>query len=47
MSIDRVATSAQTAYFLTQIQHAGAALDKTQAQIASVLAPMKGQSWPP
>lgn len=35
MSIDRVATSAQTAYFLSQIQNAGNALDKTQAQIAS------------
>ena len=31
MSIDRVATAAQTAYFLSQIQNAGAALDKTQA----------------
>ena len=35
MSIDRVATSAQTAYFLAQIQSAGNALDKTQQQIAS------------
>jgi flagellar hook-associated protein 3 FlgL len=35
MSIDRVATSAQTAYFLSQIQNAGNALDKTQEQIAS------------
>jgi flagellar hook-associated protein 3 FlgL len=35
MSIDRVATSSQTAYFLTQIENAGSALDKTQAQIAS------------
>jgi flagellar hook-associated protein 3 FlgL len=35
MSIDRVATSAQTAYFLSQIQNAGSALDTTQAQIAS------------
>lgn len=35
MSIDRVATSAQTAYFLSQIQNAGNALDKTQQQIAS------------
>ena len=35
MSIDRVATASQTAYFLSQIQGAGAALDKTQAQIAS------------
>jgi flagellar hook-associated protein 3 FlgL len=35
MSIDRVSTAAQTAYFLSQIQNAGNALDKTQAQIAS------------
>jgi len=35
MSIDRISTAAQTAYFLSQIQSAGAALDKTQAQIAS------------
>lgn len=35
MSIDRVSTAAQTAYFLAQIQNAGSALDKTQAQIAS------------
>ena len=35
MSIDRVATSAQTAYFLQQLTHAGNALDKTQEQIAS------------
>jgi flagellar hook-associated protein 3 FlgL len=35
MSIDRVATSAQTAFFLSQIQNAGSALDKTQEQIAS------------
>jgi len=35
MSIDRVATSAQTAYFLAQITNAGNALDKTQEQIAS------------
>jgi flagellar hook-associated protein 3 FlgL len=35
MSIDRVATSAQTAFFLSQIQHAGNALDKVQEQIAS------------
>src|SRR6201986_108916 len=35
MSIDRVSTAAQTAYFLSQIQNAGSALDKTQAQIAS------------
>jgi flagellar hook-associated protein 3 FlgL len=35
MAIDRISTAAQTAYFLSQIQSAGAALDKTQAQIAS------------
>jgi flagellar hook-associated protein 3 FlgL len=35
MSIDRVATSAQTAFFLSQITNAGNALDKTQEQIAS------------
>jgi len=35
MSIDRVATAAQTAYFLNYIQNAGSALDKTQEQIAS------------
>lgn len=35
MSIDRISTAAQTAYFLNQIQHAGVALDKTQSQIAS------------
>src|SRR5438067_4029055 len=35
MTIDRVSTAAQTAYFLTQIQRAGGALDQTQAQIAS------------
>ena len=35
MTIDRISTAAQTAYFLSQIQNAGAALDKTQAQIAS------------
>jgi flagellar hook-associated protein 3 FlgL len=35
MSIDRVATSAQTAYFLNHLQHAGHALDKTQESIAS------------
>lgn len=35
MSVTRVATAAQTQYYLTQIQHAGNALDKTQAQIAS------------
>jgi flagellar hook-associated protein 3 FlgL len=35
MSIDRVATASQTAYFLTQIENAGSALDTTQQQIAS------------
>jgi flagellar hook-associated protein 3 FlgL len=35
MSIDRVSTSAQTAFFLSQIQNAGNALDKVQEQIAS------------
>ncbi|MCP5411602.1 MAG: hypothetical protein H6924_05650 [Alphaproteobacteria bacterium] len=35
MSIDRVATSTQTAQFLRQIQQASGALDKTQTQIAS------------
>jgi flagellar hook-associated protein 3 FlgL len=35
MSIDRVATVQQTAYFLAQINQAGASLDKTQQQIAS------------
>jgi flagellar hook-associated protein 3 FlgL len=35
MSVDRVATSAQTALFLAQIQRAGSALDQTQTQIAS------------
>jgi flagellar hook-associated protein 3 FlgL len=35
MSIDRVATASQTAYFLSQIENAGTALDKTQQQIAS------------
>ena len=35
MSIDRVATAAQTALFLNQIQSAGSALDRTQQQIAS------------
>jgi flagellar hook-associated protein 3 FlgL len=35
MSIDRVSTSAQTAFFLSQIQNAGSALDKVQEQIAS------------
>ena len=35
MSVDRVATAQQTAYFLSQINQAGAALDKTNSQIAS------------
>ena len=35
MSVDRVATAAQSAFFLAQIQNAGSALDKTQEQIAS------------
>jgi len=35
MSIDRISTSAQTAFFLSQIQNAGNALDKVQEQIAS------------
>lgn len=35
MTIDRVATSTQTALFLRQIQQASGALDKTQTQIAS------------
>jgi len=35
MSIDRVSTASQSAYLLAQIENAGAALDKTQAQIAS------------
>jgi flagellar hook-associated protein 3 FlgL len=35
MSIDRVATSQQNAYFLGQIQQAGSRLDRTQQQIAS------------
>jgi flagellar hook-associated protein 3 FlgL len=35
MSIDRVATSAQTAFFLAQLQNAGSALEKVQEQIAS------------
>ncbi|HMH65941.1 MAG TPA: flagellin [Rhizomicrobium sp.] len=35
MSVDRVATSAQSAFFLNTIQNAGSALDKTQEQIAS------------
>lgn len=35
MSIDRIATASQTAYFLSQIENAGSALDKTQQQIAS------------
>src|SRR5581483_8863335 len=35
MSIDRVATSQQMQFFLSQLRQAGGALDKTQAQIAS------------
>ena len=35
MSIDRVATNQQMQFFLSQINHAGSALDKTQQQIAS------------
>ena len=35
MSIDRIATAQQSAYFLAQINQAGSALDKTQQQIAS------------
>ena len=35
MSIDRVATAAQSSYFLNQLQSAGSALDKVQEQIAS------------
>ena len=35
MSFDRVATAAQSAFFLAQIQNAGSQLDKTQEQIAS------------
>jgi flagellar hook-associated protein 3 FlgL len=35
MSINRVATAAQSAYMLNQIENATAALDKTQQQIAS------------
>jgi len=35
MSIDRVSTAAQTAFFLAQIQNAGQALDTVQEQIAS------------
>jgi flagellar hook-associated protein 3 FlgL len=35
MTVERVSTAAQTQYFLNQIQQAGAALDKTQEQIAS------------
>jgi len=35
MSIDRVATASQSAYFLAQIESAGSALDTTQQQIAS------------
>jgi flagellar hook-associated protein 3 FlgL len=35
MSIDRISTAAQTAFFLSQIQNAGSALDTVQEQIAS------------
>jgi flagellar hook-associated protein 3 FlgL len=35
MSIDRVATASQSAYFLAQIENAGNALNTTQQQIAS------------
>jgi flagellar hook-associated protein 3 FlgL len=35
MSIDRIATTAQSAFLLAQIQNAGNALDKVQEQIAS------------
>ena len=35
MSIDRVATSAQTAFFLSRLQDAGSAIDTLQEQIAS------------
>jgi flagellar hook-associated protein 3 FlgL len=35
MSVDRIATAQQSAYFLSQINQAGAALDKTNQQIAS------------
>jgi flagellar hook-associated protein 3 FlgL len=37
MSVDRIATSSQTAFFLSQIEKAGAALDETQAQMASTV----------
>ena len=35
MSIDRVSTAQQSAFFLSQINQAGAKLDKTNQQIAS------------
>ena len=35
MSIDRVATNQQMQFFLSQLNQAGSALDKTQEQIAS------------
>jgi len=35
MSIDRISTTAQTAFLLAQIQNAGNQLDKVQEQIAS------------
>jgi flagellar hook-associated protein 3 FlgL len=37
MSVDRISTASQTAYFLSQIENAGSALDKTQEQIASTV----------
>ena len=35
MTIERVATATQSQYMLQQIMQASAALDKTQAQVAS------------
>src|SRR5438034_600862 len=35
MSVDRISSTAQTAFLLSQIQNAGNALDKVQEQIAS------------
>ena len=37
MSVDRVATAQQSAYFLSQINQAGARLDHTNKQIASTV----------
>jgi flagellar hook-associated protein 3 FlgL len=37
MSVDRIATSAQSQYLLSQIQQASAAVDKSDAQVASGL----------